>query len=163
MQFFDLHVQRMKPAMLGCRPREDGLQGKRYQLQSSSRLYQRMAKSWTVTRKRAIRNVKVVVKVSLACSSSVETCEQRGLSGKFNLKCLPGVKNCTQKADLFSIAYMECYVDRYEQSCFHSTCNMNCSSSARECTQSEDGFGSAVIKMNCTCDTDVCRDCRQDS
>ncbi|XP_078358359.1 uncharacterized protein LOC144643094 [Oculina patagonica] len=94
----------------------------------------------------------------LTCSSSVETCEQRGLTGKFNLKCLPGVKNCTQKADLFSIANMECDGDRCEQSCFHSTCNMNCSSSVRECTQSEDGFGSAVINMNC--DADVCRqDC----
>lgn len=82
-------------------------------------------------------------------SSSVETCEQRGLNGKFNLKCLPGVKNCTQKTDLFSIASMECHGDRCVQSCFHSTCNMNCSSRVRECAQSEDGFGSAVITMNC--------------
>lgn len=38
----------------------------------------------------------------MTCSSSVETCEQRGLNGKFYLKYLAGVKNCTQKTDLFS-------------------------------------------------------------
>ena len=43
----------------------------------------------------------------MTCSSSVETCEQRGLNGKFYFKCLAGVKNCTQKTDLFSIANME--------------------------------------------------------
>ena len=90
----------------------------------------------------------------MTCSSSVETCEQRGLNGKFYLKCLAGVKNCTQKTDLFSIATMECHGDKCVQSCFHSTCDMNCSSNVRECAQSEDGLGSAVLTMNC--DAQVC-------
>lgn len=97
----------------------------------------------------------------LTCSSSVETCWQRGLTGKFNLKCLHRVQNCTQKADLFSIANMECDADRCEQNCFHSTCTMSCSESARQCTQSEDGFGSAVVTMNC--DAQVCRQDCEDS
>ena len=82
----------------------------------------------------------------MACTSSVETWEQRGLNGKFYLTCLAEVKNCTQKTDLFSIANMECHGDKCVQSCFHRTCDMNCSSSV---LKSEDGLGSAVIIMSC--------------
>ena len=90
----------------------------------------------------------------MTCSSTADTCEQRGLNGKLHLNCLAGVKNCTQKTDLFSIANMKCHGDKCVQRCFHSTCDMNCSSTVRECAQSEDGLGSAVITMSC--DAQVC-------
>ena len=91
----------------------------------------------------------------MSCSETVETCKQRGLSAKFRSKCLGGVKNCTQNADLFAIGHMECDAERCVQACFHSSCIMNCSSRARECTQTEDGFGSEVITMHCA--ADVCK------
>lgn len=95
------------------------------------------------------------VSCDMTCLETVETCEQKGLTGKFQFKCSGGVKNCTQKANLYGIADMVCEAERCEQACSHSTCSMSCSTPAHECTQSEDGFGFEVVTMYC--DANVCR------
>ena len=97
----------------------------------------------------------------MTCSETVETCEQRELSGKFQQKCSAGVRNCTQKAHLYAVGNMECEADRCVQACSHSTCDMSCSTGARECTQTQDGFGSEVVNMYCA--ADVCNQNCDDS
>ena len=93
----------------------------------------------------------------MTCSETVETCEQSGLVGNFQQKCSAGVKNCTQKTNLYAIGNMECEADRCAQACTHSTCNMSCSSRALECTQTGGAgvFGFDVVNMYCA--ADVCK------
>ena len=94
------------------------------------------------------------VSCDMTCLETVETCEQKGFTGKFQFKCSGGVKNCTQKTG-HAIADMVCEAERCEQACLQGTCSMSCSTPAHECTQNGDGFGFEVVTMYC--DAVVCR------
>lgn len=91
----------------------------------------------------------------MTCLETVETCEQRGLTSKLHYSCSGGVKNCTQKANLYAIADMECGAESCKQSCSFSRCGMSCSARTLACMQSQDGFGHEEVNMYC--DAGVCR------